>query len=63
MTGLPSTPSPKKRKEKGMPLIPATKKNVPQLYLWQESKNKRKPGGKWVKDSSPPRKKLACPSP
>jgi hypothetical protein len=63
MAVLPSTPSPKKpRKKKGMPLLPLPKKG-PQLYVWQESKRTRNTPGKWVKDVSPPRKKLAASSP
>jgi hypothetical protein len=60
MAPQPSTPSPKKpAKQKGMPLISVTKKRGPQIYVWEENKRRRNTPGKWVKDKSPPRKKLA----
>ena len=64
MPPQPSTPSPKKpAKQKGIPLISVTKKKGPQIYVWEESKRKRKTPGKWVKDKSPPRKRVARSSP
>jgi len=64
MTPQPSTPSSKKpAKQKGIPLISVPKTKGPQIYVWKESKRKRKTPGKWVKDRSPPRKRVARSSP